>query len=257
MCRRLLRTPLFTAVTILTLAIGIGATTAIFSVVYGVLLKPLPFADPDRLVGVWHNAPGMNLDLLNQSPSTYFTYRDQSRTFADTGLCTENQVSLTGRGEPERVRALVVTDGLLPLLGVQPHLGRLISKADDSPGAPQRALLSYGFWQRRFGGSPNVIGTQLTVEGKPCEVIGVLPQSFSFLRTDPSLVMPLSLNRADTFIGNFSYQGVARLKPGVTIEDANRDVARMLPMTLERFRCRPASRARSSTPSASAPRSAR
>ena len=89
MCRRLLRTPLFTAVTILTLAIGIGATTAIFSVVYGVLLKPLPFVEPDRLVGVWHNAPGMNLDLLNQSPSTYFTYRDESRTFVDTGLWTE------------------------------------------------------------------------------------------------------------------------------------------------------------------------
>jgi putative ABC transport system permease protein len=235
MCRRLLRTPLFTAVTILTLAIGIGATTAIFSVVYGVLLKPLPFVEPDRLVGVWHNAPGMNLDLLNQSPSTYFTYRDQSRTFVDNALYVENQVSITGRGEPERVRALVVTDGLLPLLGVQPQLGRLISKADDSPGAPPRALLGYGFWQRRFGGSPNVLGMQLTVEGRPTEVIGVLPQSFSFLSTDPSLVMPLALNRADTFIGNFSYQGVARLKPGVTIEDANRDVARMIPLTLERY----------------------
>ena len=129
----------------------------------------------------------------------------------------------------------MVTDGLLPLLGVQPHLGRLISKADDSPGAPQRALLSYGYWQRRFGGSPNVLGMQLTVEGRRCEVIGVLPQSFSFLSTEPSLVMPLSLNRADTFIGNFSYQGVARLKPGVTIDDANRDVARMLPLTLERY----------------------
>jgi putative ABC transport system permease protein len=235
MCRRLLRTPLFTAVTILTLAIGIGATTAIFSVVYGVLLKPLPFADPERLVGVWHNAPGMKLDLLNQSPSTYFTYRDESRTFTDNALYVENQVSLTGRGEPERVRALVVTDGLLPLLGVKPQIGRLLSKADDTPGAPQRALLSHGFWQRRFGGSPNVIGMTLTVEGKPCEVIGVLPQSFSFLSTNPSLVMPLSLNRADTFIGNFSFQGVARLKPGVTIDDANRDVARMLKLTIERY----------------------
>ncbi len=151
----------------------------------------------------------------------------------------------------------MVTDGLLPLLGVRPQLGRLISKADDSPGAPQRALLSYGFWQRRFGGSPNVIGTQLTVEGKPCEVIGVLPQSFSFLNSDPSLVLPLALNRADTFIGNFSFQGVARLKPGVTIEDANRDVARMLPMTLERYPLPPGFTRASSTPSASARRSAR
>jgi putative ABC transport system permease protein len=177
----------------------------------------------------------MKLDLLNQSPSTYFTYRDESRTFVDTGIWQGQQMTLTGRGEPERVEALLVTDGLLPLLGVQPHLGRLIAKADDTPGAPQRALLSYGFWQRRFGGSPSVVGTQLTVEGKPCEVIGVLPQSFSFLQTNPSLVMALSLNRADTSIGNFSFQGVARLKPGVTIADANRDIARMLPMTLERF----------------------
>jgi putative ABC transport system permease protein len=235
MVRRFLRTPLFTVVTIVTLAIGIGATAAIFSVVYGVLLKPLPFKDPDRLVGVWHDAPGMKLDLLNQSPSTYFTYREESRTFEDAGLWTQRQVTLTGRGEPERVAVLMVTDGLLPLLGVQAQMGRLISKADDSPGAPQRALLSYGYWQRRFGGSPNVLGQTLTVEGRPCEVIGVLPQSFSFLRTDPSLVMALAFNRADTFIGNFSYQGVARLKPGATIADANRDVARMLPMTLDRF----------------------
>jgi putative ABC transport system permease protein len=235
MCRRLLRTPLFTAVTILTLGIGIGATTAIFSVVYGVLLKPLPFVEPDRLVGVWHTAPGMKLDLLNQSPSTYFTYREESRTFEDTGLWLSQQVTMTGRGEPERIGALLVTDGLLPLLGVRPHLGRLISKADDSPGAPGRALLAYGFWQRRFGGSPDVLGRQLTIEGRPVEIIGVLPQSFSFLRTTQSLVMPLGLNRAETFIGNFSYQGIARLKPGVTIDDANRDVARMLPITYDRY----------------------
>jgi putative ABC transport system permease protein len=235
MSRRLLRTPLFTAVTILTLGVGIGATAAIFSVVYGVLLKPLPFTDPDRLVGVWHTAPGMKLDLLNQSPSTYFIYRDESRTFQDTALWTQRQVSVTGRGEAERVSTLMVTDGLLPMLGIRPLLGRPITKADDSPGAPQRALMTYGYWQRRFGGSPNVVGMQLTVEGRPAEVIGVLPQSFQFLRTDPSLVFPLQFNRADTFIGNFSYQGVARLKPGMTIADANRDVARMIPLTLERF----------------------
>jgi hypothetical protein len=185
MSRRLLRTPLFTAVTILTLGVGIGATAAIFSVVYGVLLKPLPFTDPDRLVGVWHTAPGMKLDLLNQSPSTYFIYRDESRTFQDTALWTQRQVSVTGRGEAERVSTLMVTDGLLPMLGIRPLLGRPITKADDSPGAPQRALMTYGYWQRRFGGSPNVVGMQLTVEGRPAEVIGVLPQSFQFLRTDP------------------------------------------------------------------------
>ena len=103
--RRLVRAPLFTIVTLITLAVGIGANTAIFSIVYGVLLKPLPFADPERLVGVWHKAPGTGFENLNQSPATYFMYRDFSRTFEDIGIYTGDSVSITGRGEPERLRA--------------------------------------------------------------------------------------------------------------------------------------------------------
>ena len=109
--RRLLHAPLFTVVTLLTLAIGIGANTAIFSVVYGVLLKPLPFAEPERLVAVWHRAPSLGIEKLNQSPSTYLTVRDTGRVFQDIGIWTTNAVSITGRGEPERVGALLVTDG--------------------------------------------------------------------------------------------------------------------------------------------------
>jgi hypothetical protein len=128
--RRLLRTPLFTVVTILTLGIGIGANTAIFSVVYGVLLKPLPLAEPERLVSVWHTAPGLNIPLLNMSPATYFTYREQGKVFEDIGMWDGNNVTITKQGEPERVPALAVTDGFLPVLRVQTQLGRLFNKAD-------------------------------------------------------------------------------------------------------------------------------
>jgi predicted permease len=232
--RRLLRAPLFTAVTLITLAVGIGANTAIFSVVYGVLLKPLPFAEPDRLVGVWHTAPGMGIPLLNQSPSTYFTYRDHGRVFQDIGIWDTSAVAITGRGEPERVQALLVTDGTLPLLGVVPAKGRLFTRADDAPGVPQRTVLAHGYWQRRFGGA-DVVGQSIVIDGTPVEIIGVLPASFTFLRSDPALLLPLQFDRAKTFVGNFSYQGVARLKPGVTLDQANADVARLLPRIPDDF----------------------
>ena len=145
------------------------------------------------------------------------------------------EVSITEGGEPERVQALWVTQGLLPILRVQPLLGRFFTKDDDAPGSPRRAILTHGYWQRRFGGAPDVIGRSLNVDGKPCEVIGVLPPSFKFLRTDPAVLLPFQLNRAEMRVGDFSYPGVARLKPGVTLEQANADVARMIPLAFDRF----------------------
>jgi len=232
--RRLLHAPLFTAVTLLTLAIGIGANTAIFSVVYGVLLKPLPFAEPERLVSLWHAAPGMNIPMLNMSPSNYLTYRDEGRVFQGIGIWQANSVTITGGSEPERVQALMATYGTLPALGVTPQIGRAFGPADEAAGAPRRVLLTHGYWQRRYGGQP-VVGQSIVVDGNPVEIIGVLPSSFAFLRADPSLVMPLQFNRAEVFVGNFSYQGIARLKPGVTLEQANADVARLLPTLPDRF----------------------
>ena len=226
--RRLLHAPLFTVVTLLTLAIGIGANTAIFSVVYGVLLKPLPFVEAERLVAVWHRAPGLGIEKLNQSPSTYLTVRDNGRVFQDIGIWTTNAVSITGRGEPERVGALLVTDGTLPLLGVVPARGRQFTRADDSPGTPRRVILTHGYWQRRFGGS-DIVGQSMTVDGEPLEIVGVLPGTFRFLNENPSIVLPLQFDRTKIFIGNFSYQGIARLKPGVPLEQANADVGRLLP----------------------------
>ncbi len=233
--RRLLHAPLFSIAAVVTLAVGLGANTLIFSVVNGVLLKPLPFANPDRLVGVWHTAPGVGFDLMNQGPATYLTYREENRVFTDIGLWDDTSVSVTGLAEPEQLQALRVTDGTLPLLGVQPLVGRLFTKADDSPGTTETVILAHAFWQRAFGGDPSAVGRSLVVDGRSREIIGVLPSSFRFLRSDPAVLLPFRFNRAEVFIGNFSYQGVARLKPGVTLAEANADVARMIPLLYEKF----------------------
>ena len=233
--RRLTHAPLFTGMTLLTLAIGIGAKTAIFSVIEGVLLKPLPYPHPEELVGVWHSAAGLNIKELNIAPSLYFIYREENRTFQDVGVWRGETASVTGLAEPQQVQSLAVTEGTLPLLGVQPILGRGFSHLDDSPKSPETVLLTYGYWQSRFGGDQSVIGRRILVDGTAREVIGVLPQDFRFLNLKPSLITPFQFDRAKLFLGNFSYQGVARLKPGVTLAQANADVARMLPMNAQRF----------------------
>ena len=235
--RRLLRAPLFTAVAVLTLAIGIGANAAIFSVVNGVLLKPLPFSEPDRLVGVWHSAHGssINIPLLNMGPSNYFLYRDESRTFEDIGMWDGAAVSVTGTGEPERIQAMLVTEGTLSTLRVDAAMGRRFSAEDVKPGAPDRVMLTHGYWQRKLGGDPAAVGKAMNIDGKPHEIIGVLPASFRFLDRRPLVLLPFHFDRAKIFAANFSYQAVARLKPDTTIEQANADVARMLPMITERY----------------------
>ncbi|MGA2372247.1 MAG: ABC transporter permease [Candidatus Korobacteraceae bacterium] len=234
--RRLSRAPLFTAITLLTLAIGIGANTVIFSVVEGVLLKPLPYRHPEQLIGVWHTAPGIGIKDLNMSPSVYFIDREQSTTLQDIGAYDGDSLSVTGIGDPEHVRGLDVTDGTLPILGVTPTLGRLFTRQDDSPGTPETVLLSYEYWQQKFGGAPSIIGRTITVDGKPREIIGVLPQGFHFLdQQDAALVLPFQWDRNKTKLGNFSQRALARLKPGVTMAQANADMARLLPVVWRNF----------------------
>ena len=237
--RRLLSAPLFTAIAATTLALGIGANSAIFSVVRGVLLKPLPFDAPDRLVGVWHTAPGLGFPVMNQSPATYLTYRTDNRVFEDIGMWDNTTVTVTGVGEPERISGLLVTDGTLTLLRVNPQIGRRFTADDDSPKSPHRVMLAHAYWQRKFGGDPAVLGRQIVVDGQPREIIGVMPAGFTFLDNNPQLLLPFRFNPAEVFIGNFSYQAVARLKAGVTLEQANADVARMIPLTIERFQLPP------------------
>ena len=234
--RRLSRAPLFTAITLLTLAIGVGANTVIFSVIEGVLLKPLPYPHSDRLIGVWHTAPGINIKDLNMCPSIYFIDREQNTTLQDIGAYDGDAFNVTGAGEPEHVRGLDVTDGTLPLLGVKPAQGRLFTRTDDTPSAPQTVLLSYAYWQQKFGGATSVIGSSITMDGNARQIIGVLPRGFHFLNyPDASLVIPFQWDRSKTKLGNFSQRALARLKPGVTMEQANADMARLLPITMRSF----------------------
>ena len=234
--RRLGRAPLFTIVTLITLGVGVGANTVIFSVLEGVLLKPLPYPHPEQLIGVWHAAPGIGITDLNMSPSNYFIYREQNTTLQDVGVYDGDSLSVTGAGAPEQVRGLDVTDGILPLLGVRPALGRLFTRDDDSPGSPDTVLISYGYWRQKFGGASSVVGRSITVDGKSRQIIGVLPQRFHFLDyEDAELVVPFKFDRNKIKLGNFSFQGMARLKPGVTMAQASADVARMLPITIRSF----------------------
>jgi putative ABC transport system permease protein len=233
--RRLLRSPIFTAVTLATVAIGIGANSAIFSVVNGVLLKPLPYADAERLVGVWQSAPGIGINELQLSFSDYFTFRDENRSFQELGLWDNNSVSITGLGAPEQIQSLDVTSGILPALDVQPALGRWFSAKDDSPGSPATAILTYGYWTRKFGGDASAIGRRIVVDGEAKEIIGVMPQSFRFLDQKPDLIVPFQSDRAKATLGNFSFQGIARLKPGVSLAQANLDLARMIPIVNTKF----------------------
>ncbi|HLK18356.1 MAG TPA: ABC transporter permease [Bryobacteraceae bacterium] len=233
--RRLMRSPIFTLVTLATIAIGIGANTAIFSVVNGVLLKPLPYPEPERLVAVWQSAPGINLPELNLGFADYFTFREENRSFQDFGIWNYDSFSITGKGAPERVEGINVTSGILPALGARPVIGRLFSEKDDTPGSPATAILSYGYWMRSFGGDPTVIGRRIVADGTAREIIGVLPQNFHFLDVKPEMITPFQQDRGKTVLGNFSFQGIARLKPGVSIAQANQDLARMIPMVNTRF----------------------
>jgi predicted permease len=223
--------PGYAAAAVLTLALGIGATTAMFSVVRGVLLKPLPFDEPERLVSVYHSAPGINTPVVYHGPATYLTYRDNQRTFAELGAWERGEVSVTGTGEPEQVEALAVTASMMEVLRLRPALGRLLDAADDAPAAPLRGLLTHAYWQRRFAGAAGVIGQPLTVDGQVLEVIGVLPPSFEFLNADPALVVPMQLDEANAPRGiMFDFQAVARLKPGTSLAQATADVGRMISM---------------------------
>jgi predicted permease len=233
--RSLARMPGFTAVSVLTLAIGIGANTAVFGVIQGVLLKPLPYPHSDELVALDHAAPGVNIASAGAAPFQYFTYREEGRVFQDVGLWNTGTVSVTGLAEPEEVRTLFATDAILPMLGAQPMLGRVLTKADDTPGTPETVMLTAGYWRSRFGGDPAAVGRTLMVDSQPREIVGVLPDSFRFLDRNVSLVLPYRFDRKTVFLGQFSYRAIARLKPGATVAQASADVARLIPVSLTRF----------------------
>jgi putative ABC transport system permease protein len=233
--RRLLKSPMFTLLTVATLAIGIGANSAIFSVIDGVLLKPLPYPHPKNLVSVEHNAPAVNFPHAGMAPYLYFTYKEQSKSFEKFGIWDTNSVSVTGLAGPEQVDSLDVSYGVLDALGVAPLLGRWFSEKDDSPGSAKTVILMYPYWQARFGGDRSVIGRRMVIDGDAKEVIGVMPENFRFLDQKPALLQPMRLDRAKMFLGNFGSRGVARLKPGVSIAQANAEIGQLIPVALQNF----------------------
>ncbi len=198
--RTLRHNPVFTAVGLLTIAIGIGANTAVFSVVNSVLLKPLNYPKAEELVALHQIAPGAAglADFENGlllSPSMYFTYAEQNRTFQSLGVWVTGTANVTGLVEPEQVRTVGVSDGVLQALGVPPEAGRWFLLADRIPNGAERVMLSYGYWQRRFGGDRAVIGRNVMVDSRPREIVGVMPQGFRFVDADFDVMMPFAFNR--------------------------------------------------------------
>jgi predicted permease len=245
--RALRHNPMFTVVALLTLAIGIGANTAVFSVLNCVLLKPLHYPQPEELVALRQIAPGAAglasfSEGLPLSPSMYFTYSEHNRTFQSLGVWIAGAASVTGLAEPEQVRIVAVSDGVLPALAVAPALGRWLAAADQIPGAPEpgsfsgrsnTVVLSYGYWQRRFGGDRSAIGRNITVDSFPREIVGVMPQGFRIVNADFELIVPVAFRRNQLPMAGFGFQGIARLKPGVGIKQANADLARLLPVWMD------------------------
>jgi predicted permease len=234
--RTLWGSPAFTLVAIVTLALGIGATTAIFTVVDGVLLRPLPYPEPDALVAVYHRFPAMGFDRGNHTSSAFLTYREENRTFEQLGAWYPSDLTVTGLEEPERVGGVAVTEGVLRALAVPPLLGRLFSEDDTSPDAPFAVVLGHGYWQRRFGGDRGIVGRTLRVEGATAEVIGVMPPDFRFLGREPSLYAPIQLD-ADEMptVLSFDYRVIGRLRPAVGRAEATADLERLIPVSIERY----------------------
>jgi predicted permease len=238
---RMLRSnPVFTVVGLLTIAIGIGANAAVFSVVNGVLLKPLNYPKSEELVFLHQTAPGAAglADFENGlllSPSMYFTYAENNRTFAAVGVWDDGTANVTGVAEPEQVRVVDISNGVLEALGVAPEVGRWLSLVDQEPRGPERVMLSYGYWQRRFAGDRSVIGRNIQVDSRPLEIVGVMPKGFRFVDSDFDLIEAFKFDRGKLILAGFGFHGIARLKPGATIAQANADMTRMLPIWMDSF----------------------
>jgi putative ABC transport system permease protein len=228
--RGLRKNPSFTTIAVLTLALGIGANTAVFSVVNSVLLKPLAFPRAEELVDVAQVAPGAGGIItsrggLGLSSSMYFTYAEQNRSFRSMGVWTSSYVTVTGLTEPEQVFANLISDGLLQALAVEPEIGRSFVPADQLPGSNELVLLTYSYWQRRFGGDRSVIGRKIFVDARPREIVGVMPAGFRIADTTADLILPLRLDRSRAILAGFYLRAIGRVKPGVSVEQANADIA--------------------------------
>lgn len=233
--RRLRKAPAYTTVILLSLGIGIGANTAIFSVVKGVLLDPLPFDEPDQLVGVWNAAPMSGEDLLPQSLAFNAIYEDESRAFEHVGIWRAGVSAVMGAEGPVELSDVQVTHGIFPALRVQPILGRGFTFEETQSGSPLTVILAHKYWVSRFGSDPGVIGQTLEMFDSPWEIIGVMPEGFRIMDRDPELYRPFRYDKASLNVSNFVNSSLGRLNEGVSMEQALADLERLIPMAPERY----------------------
>jgi predicted permease len=232
--RLLAKRPGFTIVAVITLALGIGANTAIFSVINGLLLRPLPYLDADRLAIIWTHSPGANVEQDWPSPGQYSAIKSQNTVFEEIAIAQGGSANITGQAAPERIGAVWTSSAMFTLLGLKPALGRVFAAEDDVPGKPPAAILSYGLWQRRFGGDPNVIGQNLMLDGESYLIVGVMPVDFSLKKEvmptvgaadQAEILLSLPMSEKDlSSQGDENYNVLARLKPGVSIAQAQSEL---------------------------------
>ena len=227
--RRLLRSPAFTLATVLTLALAIGANASIFAIVYRVVLNPLPFDHSERLVALEFSIPIRNIPKVYHIPSRlYFQYLDRAHTLDGLALyLATNELTLTGQGSPERIRVSRTTSSLASVLRVTPAIGRWFSENEAAPGASPAAVLSHGFWVRRFGRDPNLIGRPVTLDGVPTVVVGVMPAPFAFPDPRVNVWIPAPYVTRTTATDGYNFAAVARLRDGATIMEARSELTRL------------------------------
>ncbi len=233
--RRFAREPLFTAVTVLTLALGIGAATAVYSVVDGVLLEPLPYDHPRELVSIFHAAPGLDVDRIPDARATHLVYQEASRSFSSMALHAGTQVTLTEAGDPARLVAERITPSLFQVLRASPAIGRAFTEDEGREDAGPVAILSHRLWAERFGSDPQIVNRTIVLNGQSAAVVGVMPEGFAFPSQDVDLWVPLPVDPAETSFGGFNEEGIGRLAPGVTPEAAETELQGLIPRVMERF----------------------
>jgi predicted permease len=231
--RRLKKAPGFAVTILLTLAIGIGANTAVFSVVNSVLLKPLPYPDSGQLVDLRLDAPGMGglsstSDGLRLSASMYLTFSRHNQSFESMGVWAMQNANVTGMAQPDEVDAAVVSGGVLETLGVPPLMGRWLSAGDQDPRGAKTVMLSYAYWQKRFGGDRGVLGRSIDVDGVTRTIVGVMPRDFRVVDDHFELIVPIAFDPTNEKLAGFGLVGIGRLKPGVTLAAANADISRLI-----------------------------
>jgi putative ABC transport system permease protein len=219
--RVLWRNRALTAIVLLSLALGIGANTAIFSVVNSVLFRPLPFKDPEKLVVVWEDASFVGFPENTPSPGNYADWKSQNHVFSKMAAMRNQDYNLTGGGEPLKLSGFQVTADFFPLLGVQPIHGRVFTQSEDSPDANKVAVLSYGFWQSRFAGQTNIVGQDIILNNAKYTVVGIMPSNFQFFDPEINLWTPMAFTSEQLQNRNAHYlQVVARIKDGVSFDQA-------------------------------------